>query len=248
MSLTGSNRGTAGNNSGASSLTITFPQAMAAGSLGAFGISLDNAGSGGSNAVVPTTAIDSVGNTWTRRQSAIHDPGAASAGVELAIYTCDIVVAITTSTTLVLNFGTTVTAKAVSIHEVLSDLSTKRPRYKTGGIGTGAGTGTPTVTTASITNGNMVIGVGGAESASTWTGDGDTTNGSWSSQQAVGFGTGNSGMSVTSQRKVVTATATQTYNPTLTSADCILAWIEIEERDILTMKAPQPQYQQLLAT
>lgn len=248
MSLTGNDRGTAGNNSSASSLTITFPQAMAAGSLGILGIALDNAGSGGSNAVAPLSAVDSVGNTWTRRQSAIHDPGAASAGVELAIYTCDIQVAITTSTTLVLSFGTNVTAKAGGLHEVSSDVSIKRPRYKTGGVGTGATTGTPTVTTASITNGNMVIGVGGAESASTWTGDADTTNGSWSAQQAVGFGSGNSGMSTTSQRKIVTATATQTYNPTLTSVDCILAWIEIEERDILTMKAPQPQYQQLLAT
>lgn len=248
MSLTGNNRGTGGNNTGASSLTLTFPQAIAAGLLGVICLALDNAGSGGSTAVAPASANDSVGNTWTRRQSAIHDPGAASAGVELAIYTCDVNVAITTSTTLVFNWGTTVTAKALGIHDVSSDNPLKRPRYKTGGVGTGATTGTPSVITGSITNGNVVVGAGGAESASTWTGDADTTNGTWSAQQAVGFGTGNSGMSATSQRKVVTATATQTYNPTLTSVDCILAWIEIEERDILTFKAPQPQYQQLLAT
>jgi hypothetical protein len=74
-----------------------------------------------------------------------------------------------------------------------------------------------------------VIGGGAAEATLAWTGDADTTNGSWTNEQEIGNGTGTSGAAVTSQAKVVTATATQTYNPTLTSADQIIGWIEVTE-------------------
>jgi hypothetical protein len=45
-------------------------------------------------------------------------------------------------------------------------------------------------------------------------------------------------MAITTQGKVVNATATQTYNPTLTSADCILAWIAVEEVAAFTPADP----------
>jgi hypothetical protein len=60
--------------------------------------------------------------------------------------------------------------------------------------------------------------------------DADTTNGSWSTQQSTAQGTTTNGIAVASQRKVVTATATQTYNVTLDNvADCILGWIQLTE-------------------
>jgi hypothetical protein len=62
--------------------------------------------------------------------------------------------------------------------------------------------------------------------------DGDTTNGTWSTQQTA-TSTGDAtatGLSIFSQRKIVTATATQTYNPTMgDSNDMCLGWIELNQ-------------------
>jgi hypothetical protein len=97
----------------------------------------------------------------------------------------------------------------------------------TSGFTAGSATGTPTVTTATVTIGDVVIAVLAAESNVAVTQDGDSTNGAWSTQMTA---TGNTGTLLTSSRvaaqtKIVTATATQTYNPTLTSCDNILGWI-----------------------
>jgi hypothetical protein len=226
--LTVTARGTGGNNTGATTLVVTPASNLAAGSAGVLVVALDNAGSGGASPTTGASETDSVGNVWTRRANPIYDPGAASAGVEVAFFTATLTTALTTSNSLTLNFANTVTAKAWALWEVAPGAG-KIVSYVTGAAGTGSATGTPTVTTGSITNGDVVIGGGGAESANTWTGDSDTTNGNWSTQQANGFGTGTSGMSVTSQAKVVTADATQTYNPTLTSADTILGWVQLKE-------------------
>jgi hypothetical protein len=224
-------RGTGGNNSAATSLTITPGSNLAKDSMGVLVVALDNAGSAGASAIAPATATDSVNNVWTLRVNPLFDNGAASAGVELAFYTAPLNTAFTTTNNLVISWAgsTSVTAKAWALWEVIPTNGTKQIQYVTGASGTGSTTGTPTITTSSITSGDVVIGGGGAESASTWTGDADTSNGSWSSQQATGFGTGTSGMSVTSQSKVTTGTGTQTYNPTLTSVDTILGWIQLTE-------------------
>jgi hypothetical protein len=189
-------------------------------------IAYDNSGTSGADPY-SSIAADTKGNIWTPRQSALYDPGAASAGVALRFFTCSIshfnlgdTVAITLSNAA---------AMAYTFSQVVSNVEFGRVAYLTGAAGTGANSGTPTVTTSSITSGDMVIGAGGAESANTWAGDADSTNGTWSTHQSNANGSGATGMSVTSQRKVVTATATQTYNPTLTSADQILAWISLDE-------------------
>lgn len=216
---------------------------MTAGALGVLCVALDNAGASGSTAAAPTSFTDAKGNTWTRRQDAIFDPGAASAGVELAIYTATLSAALLTSDTSTINWASAVSvgAKAWTLREITAGAN-KFASYVTGNANTGSTTGTPTVTTGSITSGDCVIGAGGAESADTWAGDADTTNGSWSTHQHNAAGTGNSGMSVTSQAKVVNATATQTYNPTLTSADCILAWIQVTELNAYTLTASQGSF------
>lgn len=216
---------------------------MTAGALGVLCVALDNAGASGATPAAPSSFTDAKGNTWTRRQNPIFDPGAASAGVELAIYTATLTVALLTSDTSTINWASAVSvgAKAWTLREITAGAN-KFASYVTGGVNTGATTGTPTVTTGSITSGDCVIGAGGAESADTWAGDADTTNGSWSTHQHNAAGTGNSGMSVTSQAKVVNATATQTYNPTLTSADCILAWIQVTELNAYTLAVSQGSF------
>lgn len=232
MTLVAAGRGTGGNNTSANTITCTPTNTINVGTTGVLCIALDNAGAAGSAAVAPTSVTDNEGNIWTRRASAIYDPGAASAGVETAMYVAEnlAVTLVGATDNLVLDFGTAVLAKAYCFWEISSNNQYGGfAQFVSTGNGTGAASAAPTVTTASVTQGNCVIGMGGAESANTWTGDADTTNGSWSSQQATGFGTGTSGMSITSQTKVVTVSATQTYNPTLTSADQILSWMILTE-------------------
>lgn len=222
-------RGSGNHNTGATTLVITPASNFTANSFGVLCVAVDNAGASGSTAIAPATVTDSASNVWTLRQSSIYDPGAASAGVETAIYTAP-VATLTTGGNITITWGgsTSPVAKAWTLDE-FTVAAGKVAQFVTSGVGTGAASGTPTVTTGSITNADAVIGAGGAESANTWAGDADTTNGSWSTHQSNAAGTGNSGMSITSQTKIVTATATQTYNPTLTSADQILAWVQIRE-------------------
>lgn len=226
--ITVQSRGTGGNTTGATSVTVTPASNLAAGSMGVIVVAADNAGAGGNAANCNTSMTDSAGNTWAIRLDVWFDNGPASGGIELCIYTGALTTALTTAGNVVVGFGNSVAAKSWTLTEVVPT-ATFTPQFVTGAGGTGATSGTPTVTTSSITSGNVVIGGGAAEATLAWTGDADTTNGSWTNEQEIGNGTGTSGAAVTSQAKVVTATATQTYNPTLTSADQIIGWIEITE-------------------
>ncbi len=229
--LTRTARGTGANNTGATSLTVTPASNYTAGSFAVLCIALDNAGSAGANLISPASATDSVGNVWTRRQNALYDNGAASAGAEIAIYTAT-VTTFTTANSLTVSWvgGVSVTAKAYTLDE-FTPAAGMLVTYLTGATGTGAtGTG-GTITTSSITSGDAVVGCGAAEAAAAaWTGDADTTNGTWTTAQTNGAGSGTSAQTVTSQTKIVSATATQTYNPTIASTDNILAWISLGER------------------
>lgn len=226
--LTFLTRGTGGNATSATTLAITPIGNLAVGTMGVLVVALDNAGSGGATAASPTTITDSVGNTWTRRQNPIYDPGAANAGVEGAIYTAPITTALTTADNITITWAgaVSVPSKGWTLMEVSGDGALS---YVTGNVNAGAATGTPTVTTSSIPIGDAVIGFGVAENTNTWAADADTSNGAWAGHQSTGFGTTTAAVSVTSQIKVVTAAGTQTYNPTRTSSDCILGWIQIHE-------------------
>ncbi len=227
--LTGTDRGSGNHNSASATLTVTPTSNFTASSFGVLCIALDNSGSAGSTLISPTTASGSDGSTWTKRPNSLFDNGAASAGVEIVIYTSSSTSLTTAQSITVTWSSTTPTAKAWTLTEVAAATG-KIISFRTSDVNTGATTGTPTFSSnPTVNDGEMIIGAGGAESANTWTGDSDTTNGSWSSQQSNAAGTGTSGMSITTQRKIVNATGTQTYNPTLTSADVILAYIILTE-------------------
>lgn len=244
MALVGTDRGTGGNNTSATTLAIVPASTLPVDTLGVLCIACDNSGSGGGVAVCPATLTDSVGNTWTRRVSGIQDPGAANAGIEIGIYTGAIVTQLTNANNITITWdgGVSVPAKAWTLQ---SFAGTAPITYVTGAAGAGAATANPTITTGSITNGNAVIGVGAAEQSNTaWGADADTTNGSWSTMQRTGFGTTTSGATVISQYKIVNATGTQTYNPTIVASDRILGWIEVKETapQVLTLTADVRSY------
>lgn len=84
----------------------------------------------------------------------------------------------------------------------------------------------PTITSSSVANGYIVLswlGVNGP-TGDTFTADADTTNGSWSANTTSGTtgGGATTNVSVRTQSKIVTATGTQTYNPTLGTSR---AWV-----------------------
>lgn len=231
MALTGTDRGTGTHSTGATSFTLSPNANFAAGSWGVICISSDNAGAGG-GAFSTFTVTDTLGNTWTRRISPLYDPGSASAGVEGAIFTTpQNGGTLQTGTVITVTFNNSPVAKCWTLQEVVPGAG-NIVEYVTGGVNTGSATANPTVTTGSIASGDMVIGALFNEQGTgqTVTGDADTTNGSWSTQQTAEIGTTAAGQTISSQRKIVTATATQTFNPTLgVSSDVILGWIQLHE-------------------
>lgn len=227
MALTATNRGSGGNNTAATSLAISPGTNLTAGAFAILAVAYDNSGNQGSD---PYASIsDSVGNTWTSRVNSLNDPGAASAGAALRIFTST-VSTLTTANTITVSFGANnTTAKAWTLIEVTSNATNGSVVYVTGAQATGSGT-TQTITTSSIAINDLVFGALGQEGNGTRTGDADTLNGSWSTAQSAGFGTTTGGHEIISQYKIVTAAGTQTYNPTATPlGDWAIAWVSVSE-------------------
>lgn len=219
-------RYSSGDGSGSATTTLTFTRGLAASSLGVLWIAADNNGTNGASSNLPATLTDSKSNTWTLRQNPIFDNGTAGQGVEIGIYTAPITTPLVINDTVAITYTTAnVAAKSSGVFEFANATA-----YLTGGVGTGATTGTPTVTTSDITSPDYVIGVAAVENDNTWTQDSDTTNGSWSLPVIFlgGLAGGGAGdMTYIAQYKQVNTGGAQTYNPTCTSADTDIGWIEL---------------------
>lgn len=219
-------RGEGARNTGSESsyaITPTF-DFVGDGSLAVLVVAYDNSGTNGADPF--NTCTDTNGNTWTSRQAALNDPGAASAGVALRILTSDMAGGVLdTGDIITIDFGgTTTVARAYALWEVVGDPG-ETVSYGTGATET-ATTASPSITTSSITSGDLVIGAVGREGNDAVTEDSDTSNGSWTHVAAAGVGTTTSGVQVASQGKLATGTATQTYNPTYgSSRDGAEAWV-----------------------
>lgn len=212
-------------NSATSTATLAFDcgAAFAVDDIIVVCISADNNGASGVSSLSSVT--DAGGNTYELLQ-ATYDPGAAAAGQTVGIAWARITTALITTDDVTINFSPNTVSKAAVVHKLDPDTGITLQKVASG-FTAGSATGTPTVTTATVTIGDVVIAVLAAETNVAVTQDGDSTNGAWSTQMTA---TGNTGTLLTSSRvaaqtKIVTATATQTYNPTLTSCDNILGWI-----------------------
>jgi hypothetical protein len=232
VALTVTSRGTGNHNTGATTLTPGGRSAtLAAGSMGVLCISADNAGANGSTLMGPASQADSKGNVWTLRQDALYDNGAASAGIEMLIYTAPITVAFLTTDTLTLTWvaGVSPVAKAWTWYEVIPS-GANTVAYTTGGTIAGATAANAQVTTASFLVGDAVIAGYFSENVAAVTGDSDTTNGTWTAQQTDTIGTTTSGVRIATQQKVQTTSAsTQSYDVTVTSQDRIAGYIMLHE-------------------
>lgn len=244
MALTGTDRGTGTNNVSNTSWTLSPGSNFTAGALAVLCVAADNGSTGGSTNDLGATLTDSLGNTWIKRAAPIFDNGAASAGVQGAIYTCDQSVGtLTTGTTITVTTGAAATAKTWTLMEWTGAAGTQ-VIYLASGVGTGS---TTTAGVAySMTTGTIAVGDGitccicmEAGTTQTLTGDSDATNGSWSAQQYSEIGSTTTGSAIGSQRKVQTTTAsTQSYDPVPTlSCDAIGAWISVREVSIKKLAA-----------
>ena len=232
MALAITNRGTTGSTVADAIINIFPTGNFAAGSMGIIALTYDNARSGGSSDPL-STITDALGNDWTRRQTNVVDPGVANAGTFTSIWTTyQNVGTLATSTKITITWTTTnPAAKVITLTEISSDIGGS-PTYLTGAVsGITSTTTAPTITSSSITSGDVIFGACGIEHGSiTMTADSDVSSGSWSSAQNLGKGTTTAGQQITTQAKVTTGTATQTYNIGLSAlADCNIMWISVDE-------------------
>lgn len=230
MALTVTSRGTGTHGTGATTLVPGGRTAtLAVGSLGVLCIAADNAGSAGAALMGPASWNDAKGNVWTLRQDALYDNGAASAGIEMLIYTAPITVALLTTDagTITWAGGVSPVAKVWTWYEVIPSANSEAV-YLTGGTIAGATAANAQVTTASIAVSDAVIAGYFAENVAAVTGDADTTNGTWTAQQTATIGTTTSGVRIATQQKVqTTAAGTQSYDATVVSQDRIAGYIAV---------------------
>lgn len=227
MALVGTNIGTGGNITSATTIAIVPPTNFTSNTLAVLALAYDNSGPSGSD---PYSSIsDSVGNVWTVRTAGLNDPAAANAGSTLRIFTSPISNLLTTST-ITVTFGTATVAKSWTLTQFSSNTVGLTADVLSTGINTTGATTTPSSNATSVTNGNAIFGAMANEGNATVTADSDTLNGSWSTQQTIANGTGTSGMQVASQFKIVNATGNQTYNLTLSaSGNWTVSVITIQE-------------------
>lgn len=226
MALAFTGAGVATAASGASPQAVTTATAFAVGDILIALIAYDNSGGGGadpmSGTISVTPASGSLGASVSA-QTGLNDPSTASSGLAVRCVAFPVTGAIASSTSCNVAWSGTIVVRAVAFGKVARTGNTS---YRTNSGATGvstAGATTPTpLVTPSVTNTELVLCWAGHENGAAITGDADTTNGSWSAVYGTFQGSGLTGMAAYFQAKVVTGTATQTWNPTGTSSDWIV--------------------------
>ncbi len=228
-----------GNASGEAATTLAnFPIMLpsASGSMAVFCMAADNAASGGVVGNLPSVITDTQSNTWVQRVNAVSDPAAsgASQGCEIAIWTSVLTTGLGVSDTITITYDSANVSAKVGVLYEFAPTGAGPMSYVSGGSGT-AGTAATTgnVTTTSITSGDYVVAMYGGEGAAggepNFTPDADTTNGTWSGGAVAGRGAVAGNMSIISQCKLTTGTATQSYDTTMAASDSIGAWISVHD-------------------
>lgn len=222
--------GTGTNTTNDADQTITPTDNSATGKLLIMYVAYENAGVGGGDTYI--SIKDSYENAWTEIFSVVNSSGTINDGTVMRSFsTMQDQNGLTTSDSILLSFSTTIEALVYIIYEVDStNILTITDSSSTSGTGS-----SPTITTNTIDNNNIVICAFGRNSSGEIIDDADTSDGSWSTgiskTKFAAFLT----QELHSQYKVVTASATQTYNPTITTDSIYnLGWVEIHEDSSVT--------------
>ena len=240
MALTVTSRGTGTHNTGATTLVPGGRSGtLAVNSLGVLCMALDNAGSQGSALIAPDSWTDAKSNVWTLRLNALYDNGAASAGIEMAIYTAPISTELLTTDAGTMTWKSSVscTAKAWTWYEVIPSNGIT-PAYLANVSIAGATAANASVgTTVNVNVGDATIAGYFSENVAAVTGDSDGTNGNWvgaagtsGSIDTATVGTTTSGVRIATANKVqITAASAQTWDCTVSSQDRIAGLITVRE-------------------
>jgi hypothetical protein len=229
MTLSYQSAGTAAAASGASPLNITTTVAFAAGDAFMLVMAYDNSGGGGADPISTPTFVGTPGGSFVGTHAGLNDPGTASSGLAAKVFGFLCTGALASGSVIGLQWSGTVVVRAAVLVKISSDAGTV-------GYRTGSGSGTavvasaaPALTTASVNSGELVMCYAGHENGANIVGDADTTSGSWGTMVTTFNGSAQTGMAAGIQGKVVTATATQTFNPTGTSSDWLLGFFVFTE-------------------
>lgn len=220
MSLTVTARGTFTNNTANTSFTCAVASNCTAGARIVICIAADNSAAAGSSNNI-NTVTDSLGNTWDKHQGPVFDNGAASAGVQGAIFsTIQNVGTIVTGTTITVSTSATNTTAKTGCFWEITAAAGFRANFRTGADKSAGATGTAATLGASpsVNIGEAIVAAIFMESGTTQTyvGDTDITNGIWNTSQYAEIGSTTSGSCCGSQVKTqITANSTQTYDATL---------------------------------
>lgn len=230
MAITATVRYSNGGTSSETAFTFSPSSNFTAGTFAVLFVAADNSATNGASNNI-TSVTDSLGNTWTKYQSPLYDPGSANQGIQGGVFTTSMDAGtITTSTTISVNFESVIAAKVVVLHEV-APTTGYRIVYSSSGDGSGTTSELFSETTGSITANNIVLCACFMEGYyPLGYADSDTTRGNWSSRTSIGAGALTSGVNLVTQYKVVTGTGTQTFNVSVSLVcDMTGSWIELSE-------------------
>lgn len=247
MAMTATSRGAnATNTAGQTTLAVVPTSNLKAGNTAILCIAYDNSGTLGADPFSGVT--DTKGNLWSFDINGLNDPGAANAGIAVRILsTLMDVGALTTGDTITVSFGgITTVARAWALYEVAADDGWYVIEQNEGFAAQTSAT--PSITTGSIVSGEVVVACVGRAANGTRTADGDTTSGTWANPQNAGVGVAAAGAEIICETKIVSATATQTYNPTFggASADGVNIWSRKGQLVRPMVTPPNRVYPQLL--
>lgn len=157
-------------------LTMTAPEAVAIGSTLMLHVAADNSGASG---VAPAFAIsDPAGNVWTRRATALADPGLAAEGVYIETWTARVTATYLPGAFLTFTAAPS-TGRGCFVIQEWSGVAAS-PIAVAAVTGSGLGTTATAPAVAASAAGQRVVGLAGIETNVAVTGDADTTNGAWS--------------------------------------------------------------------
>ena len=198
------------------SVGIDASNASVAGNVLIAAITFDNVTNASTPTVSSIAKMSGDGGTWTQIGSVNSSTATGGAGCRTEVWAIKTTVAWTANTTYTVTLSNAVTAKACVMQEHSEiDLVVRG----TSGSGTST-SGAPSAATSgtALVSGDLVIGAVGHEDNTSPADDSDTTNGSWSTGRKTNTTTGGAAtnVGVNMQYKYVTATGTQTYNPSVT--------------------------------
>ncbi len=241
VSFTGA--GTAVAASGASPQAVTTATVFRVWDILVALIAYDNSGASGADPMAGTISLSpatGVLGASLSAQTGLNDPGAASAGLAARCVAFPVTTEIPSGTAVNVSWSGTVVVRVVAFMKVASAATTTY-RTNSGATATNVvGATTGTLVTPSVTNGEGVLCWAGHEYGEAVTADADSTNGSWSAVYGANTGSTTSGMGAYFQSKVVTGTATQSFDPTGTSSDWIVGCLIFTEVPVVTVPVTLP--------